>query len=204
MKMLLRLSAALALAAGCLLHSSLQAGDKKNEKKDAKKEEKGPAKDLVVNGEFTNADLKDRVRTEMFSQYFSYAMTQGRTYQIDLKGDKGLDTYLRLENPDGEQVAEDDDSGGNLDARIIYKAPKTGEFTIIGTTFAPNVMGKFTLIVKDITGRKPDPVPRGKGIPFPFKDLKLPLPPPIKGTLEQGFNRDFRVAVLRAEFAQGK
>jgi hypothetical protein len=193
MKMLLRLTAAVVLAAGCLTYGSLQAGDKKEEKKDGKKEEKkGPAKDVVVEGELTNADLKDKVRTEMYCKTYTYKMTEGRTYQIDLKGANGLDTYLRLENPAGDQVAEDDDGGGFPDARIVYKAPKSGEFTIICTTFAGGATGKFTLTVKDLDGKQPDPVPQNKGGALP------PPPPPAKGAIAPAVNIDVRAALLRA------
>ena len=36
------------------------------------------------------------------------------------------------------------------DARIIYRAPKTGDFTIICTTFGANSTGKYTLLVKEV------------------------------------------------------
>ena len=179
MKMLLRSSAALLLAACSLLPGSSQAGDKKDIKTDEKKD--SPPMEFRASDEFTNADLKDKVRTEMFSKTYAHKMTEGRTYQIDLKGANNMDTYLRLENADGEQLAEDDDSGGGLDARIVFRAPKTGEFTIVCTTFAPGTMGKFTLIVKDLEGRKPDPIPRGKGgilqFPIPVRPVPIPLPP---------------------------
>ena len=167
MKTLIRLTAAALLAASCLTLSSLQAGDKKE---DNKEEKKGPAKDVVVNGELTNADLKDKARTDNYCKTYTYKMTEGRTYQIDLKGANGLDTYLRLENPAGEQVAEDDDGGGFPDARIVYKAPKAGEFTIICTTFAAGATGKFTLTVKDLDGKQPDPVPNEKKLPIKSAD----------------------------------
>jgi hypothetical protein len=97
-------------------------------------------------GELTASDPKDSVRTSCFSKIFTYQMEKGRTYQIDMKS-KEIDSYLRLENPGGVQVAFDDDSGGTLDARIIYKAQESGTFKIIATTCAGGA-GKFTLTVK--------------------------------------------------------
>jgi hypothetical protein len=138
----LRSLTALALtAAGCLfLGSNLGAGDKKD--KDKKSEE------FVVNDELINADLKDRVRTESFCKTYTYKMTGGKTYQIDLKS-RAFNAFLRLENPDGMQVADDDNSGGKLDARIVYRAPKTGDYTIYATSFDAG-QGKFTLTVKEL------------------------------------------------------
>jgi hypothetical protein len=202
MKMLFRLSLALVIAAGCLLHGSLQAGDKKEEK-DAKKEDKKaePAKEVVVKGELTNADLKDKMQTESYCKTYTYKMTAGRTYQIDMKS-TDVDSYLRLEDPAGAQVAFDDDGGGFPDARIVYKAAKTGDFTIVCTTFDGNTTGKFTLTVKDLDGKQPDPLPKGKKIPFKGGKLPPPPPPPAKGSVEPGVNSysDVRVAVLRARF----
>ena len=135
----------LALAVGCMLMgSTLGAGDKKDK---AKKDE---PKEVVVDGELINADVKDKVLTESYCKTYTYKMTEGRTYQIDLKS-RTFDAYLRLENPQGNQVAEDDDSGGMLDARIIYKAPKSGDYTICAMSLGGGSTGKFTLIVQDVT-----------------------------------------------------
>jgi hypothetical protein len=108
-----------------------------------------PAKEVVVNGELNNADLKDKVRTESYCKSYTFKMTAGRTYKIDMVS-KDLDSFLRVENAKGEEVASDDDSGGNLNARIIYRAPKTEDFQIIATSLAGGE-GKFNLTVKDIT-----------------------------------------------------
>jgi hypothetical protein len=84
------------------------------------------------------------------SQYKDYKikLTGGRLYIIDLvKGGPGLDPYLFLEGPDGRVVAQDDDSGGDLNARIIYAPPQDGEFRIIATTLV-RATGDFTLTVR--------------------------------------------------------
>jgi hypothetical protein len=146
MKTFLRFSMALLLTAVGLFQTQLRAGDKKPE----------PAKEIVVNGELMNSDLKDKVRQNMFCKTYTYKMIEGRNYQLDMKS-AALDSYLRLEDPNGTSIAEDDDSGGFPDARIVIRAPKTGDYTIVCTTFAASATGKFTLIVKDLTG---GPVPK--------------------------------------------
>ena len=145
--MKLRVSMALMIVAmGCLLlQAGAGAGDNKSQEK------KDETKDVVVNGELINADLKDKVRTDCYCKTYTFKMTEGRTYQLDMKSPPGvLDSFLRLEDADGKQVSEDDDSGGNLDARIVFRATKTADFQIIATTFSPG-LGKFTLTVKDTT-----------------------------------------------------
>jgi hypothetical protein len=136
----------------CFVQANLSAGDKK---KDDKKEP--PQKEVIVNGELTNADLKDKTRTEMYCKTYTYKMIEGKNYQIDMKDvdKKGFDPYLRLENSDGVEVAADDDSGGFPNALIRYRAPKTGDYTIICTTFGAGMTGKFTLIVKDLDAKDP-------------------------------------------------
>ena len=130
------------LIIGLITQANLGAAAKK------KKKDPEPSKELVVNGELTNQDDKDRVRTNSYCKTFTFKMTKGRTYQIDMKS-KDIDSYLRLENPAGDEVAKDDDSGDGLDARIIYKADATGDFKIIATTFGGNITGKFTLTARD-------------------------------------------------------
>ena len=157
MRMHWSLALAVAAAAGLMLQANLGADDKKVNEPEKKKPEAG--KNLIVNGELTEKDDKDKIRTQCYCKTYTYKMVKGRTYQIDMKS-KDLDSYLRLENPKGKQVAEDDDSGDDLDARIIYKAEETGNFKIIATTFDGGATGKFTLTVSD----KDAPASTGKPI----------------------------------------
>ena len=69
-----------------------------------------------------------------------FKMEAGKTYQIDMKS-KAFDSYLILEDPDGVLLAQDDDSGGNLNARIIHKATVTRTHRIAATYFAQAIFG---------------------------------------------------------------
>jgi hypothetical protein len=120
-----------------------------DEKKASEKNKEEPAKDLLIEAELANADLKDRVLTESFCKSYTFKMIEGRSYQIDMKS-KAFDAFLRLENPQGTQVAADDDSGGMLNARIIYRAPKSGDYTICAMSLGAGSKGKFTLHIKDL------------------------------------------------------
>src|SRR5262249_29622270 len=77
---------------------------------------------------------------------FLFPIEQGKTYQIDMES-KAFDSYLYLENPGGAYLKEDDDSGGNLNARILHKANKTGKHRIIATHF-DGKLGQFTLTIR--------------------------------------------------------
>ena len=93
---------------------------------------------------------KDTVRTESYAKIFPYKMQKDKTYLIEMKSTE-IDSYLRLENPGGTEVAFDDDGGGFLDAKIVYKATESGEFKIVATTYKGGETGKFTLAIKDIS-----------------------------------------------------
>ncbi len=77
-------------------------------------------KEFQVQGVLTASDPFDRVRAQQHYVVHIHAMKDGVTYTIDVTSP--WDNYLRLENAQGQQLAEDDDSGGNLNARIVFRA----------------------------------------------------------------------------------
>jgi peroxiredoxin len=59
-----------------------------------------------------------------------------------------FDSYLRLEDAKGRELAEDDDSGGNLNAQIVFTCPKDGNYKVIATAYGAQGFGDYTLTVK--------------------------------------------------------
>jgi hypothetical protein len=123
---------------------------------------------LEVEGELTIRDLIDPVQNPdrgfgCRHKVHLFPMVRGRTYQIDMmsltrtkrpflpaSGWDKWDNYLRLEDPQKKQLAFNDDiqPGAILDARIEnFKCPRSGEYRIIATSFEPNEMGRYKLIV---------------------------------------------------------
>jgi HEAT repeat protein len=102
-------------------------------------------KTFQVQGVLTPDDPFDKVRKEHYHVVHAFYMKAGKTYTINLTS--SWDNYLRLENPQGKEVAYDDDSGGNLNARIIYQALTDGWYRIIVTSFAARTPGNYTLRV---------------------------------------------------------
>jgi hypothetical protein len=97
-------------------------------------------------------------------------LEQGRRYQLDMMS-KAFDAYLFLEDAAGNVVAEDDDSGEGLNARIVFRPVKTDTYRIIATTFnrgAPNAsVGAYTLTVVENPHDQPRfGAPFGKGSSF--------------------------------------
>jgi hypothetical protein len=170
-------------------------------------------------GEFTATTAKDKVRTDCPSKLYSFNFVEGRTYTIFLRSDD-FDAYLRLEDPSGKVVAEDDDSGGGKtmhDARIDYKATKSGTFTVVCTSYNSQAKGKYTLtITHDGQGKeenrqyilevkdkltKDDPKDKDRGDIF-CKTYKLEMKAKTTYVIEL-ISKDFD-AFLRLENADGK
>jgi hypothetical protein len=72
------------------------------------------------------------------------------TYNIDMTTtDATLNPYLKLLDSDGKLVAEDDDSGGEKNARLEYRPKAAGVFQIVTLPFDENsASGRFVLQVR--------------------------------------------------------
>jgi hypothetical protein len=85
------------------------------------------------------------------SKVYKVHLVQGRTYVIDLKSGQ-FDAFLRLENSAFQEVAQDDDGGGNLNARIVYRCPNTDDYRIIATGLPGaqgNCRGPYSLSIRE-------------------------------------------------------
>jgi hypothetical protein len=115
--------------------------------------EKKELNELVVNENLLANLPSDPIRPGRFHKVHKVELKAGVVYTIDLAG-KTFDAFLRLEDAAGKQLAVDDDSGGNYNARIEFTPPRTEEYRIIATTFPPGQTGPYTLMVR-----------RGRGFP---------------------------------------
>ncbi len=104
-------------------------------------------KPLTVQAQLTNADPFDKVRTGSHHKVYTYKMVPGRSYVIRMDSNQ-LDSYLRVEDSKGTQLAADDDSGGNLNAKIVFTPTKADTYRIIATTFGAGMVGNYTLTVR--------------------------------------------------------
>jgi hypothetical protein len=78
----------------------------------------------------------------------------GNTYVIDLvKTNDMQDPYLYLEDGNMKIQAQDDDSGGDLNARLVYQPQQDGDYRIIATTLN-NSTGDMNLTVRMLPGKK--------------------------------------------------
>ena len=114
-------------------------------KVDAKK---SPAfKPIEINGDLNANDEKD-VKLDGPAKRYTVQLQKDKSYLIDLAS-SDFDSYLRLLDKTGTELAEDDDGGGDLNSKIIYSPAKTVDHQIVVTTFDGKV-GKFNLRVREL------------------------------------------------------
>jgi hypothetical protein len=75
---------------------------------------------------------------------FTFMGQAGQTVQVDLMS-SDFDAYLYLRDQNGQNLAQDDDSGGGLNSRIVRNLPYTGMFQILANTLRAGQYGSFTL-----------------------------------------------------------
>lgn len=99
-------------------------------------------------------------------------LQEGRPYLVELRS-PDFDTYLRIEDSNGNQVAEDDDGGGKkfTDSKLRWTAPKTDEYRLIATSFLGGV-GAYTLEIRD--GNLPVAKKGGGGAPAKTQKIDAP------------------------------
>ena len=93
--------------------------------------------------------LAGKLDAETPALIFQVRLKAGVTYVIDMVSpdQKALDPYLFLRDEKGNTLAEDDDSGGGLNARISFRITADGIYRIRATSFN-NGRGDFTLTVR--------------------------------------------------------
>jgi hypothetical protein len=104
--------------------------------------EAGPSKSKIA------FPVDDEITGPSFERRYPVSMIAGKTYTIDMRS-ADFDAFLRLTNPLGVIVAQDDDSGGGLNARIAFECAETGHFTIIASPLTSGATGRFTLSVRE-------------------------------------------------------
>jgi hypothetical protein len=89
----------------------------------------------------------DPTKDRRHFRLYNMPVEAGKTYEINMTS-RNLDAYLVLLDENNLVVAEDDDSGGNLNARIIYTSQRAATFRIEASTFDDHETGSFTLVVR--------------------------------------------------------
>jgi S1-C subfamily serine protease len=95
-----------------------------------------------------NLDNKDNILPVDNSYYDIYAFegTAGQQVTIEMTSSE-IDPYLILLNADGSELAQDDDSGGDKNAKITVTLPTDGTYTFLANSYEAGQSGNYQLKV---------------------------------------------------------
>ena len=104
---------------------------------------------LTTTGKLNDKDTLYKNRPGRFMKAQEVKLSAGVNYAIELKS-ADFDAYLILEDAQGKKLAEDNDSGGNTNAKIVFRAPRDEAYRIVVLSFNGNETGNYTLTVRKI------------------------------------------------------
>lgn len=111
-------------------------------------EDKGGPRKVALNAAefYSNEDrlLPDDPRDNDGLPFKTYLLPleAGWAYSIDQKSTK-FDSYMKLVDPDGKIVADDEDSGGDVNSRILIEPKASGEYKLLASRKRGNAFGDF-------------------------------------------------------------
>jgi WD40 repeat protein/serine/threonine protein kinase len=97
--------------------------------------------------DLSDSEPFDRVRADSYCRVYKLELKADVTYQMTMQS-IAMDSYLRLEDASRKEVANDDDGGGNRDARLTFVPTNPGTYYLIATTYKRG-SGRFALTVRE-------------------------------------------------------
>ncbi|MCX7678631.1 MAG: CsgG/HfaB family protein [Spirochaetes bacterium] len=120
----------------------------------------------AVNGAITQAGGRD-----------NYTLNIHTPKTVEIRADKtdsSFDPYLELYNNAGQMIAQDDDSGGSLNAKIVTGlAP--GVYTVVVRAYNQNILGNYRLSVSEAITQAPQYMGGSAGGLSSFAELLIQL-----------------------------
>jgi serine protease Do len=110
-----------------------------------------------------NLDNKDNILPVDNSYYDIYAFegTAGQQITIEMTSSE-IDPYLILLSADGSELAQDDDSGGDKNAKITVTLPTDGTYTFLANSYEAGQSGNYQLKVVTAVPSLPSLLPSGQ------------------------------------------
>ena len=81
-----------------------------------------------------------------FFDAYTFDAQQGQQISIDMVS-QDLDAYLILLDPNGQDIAQDDDGGNGTNARLVTTATSSGTYTVLANSYAVGEVGEYRLQV---------------------------------------------------------
>jgi hypothetical protein len=99
----------------------------------------------IMQGRLTSGDRQ--LADNTYFQAWTYYGQAGEMITLDVMS-SDFDAYAVIQDAGGTVLARDDDSGGGLNARIIFTLPATGTYRLIANTLRVGAVGAYTLSVR--------------------------------------------------------
>lgn len=77
---------------------------------------------------------------------YTFDVQQGQNITVEMISNE-LNAYLILLDPNGQDIAQDDDSGNGSNARLVATAPLSGQYTVLANSYATGEVGNYQLQV---------------------------------------------------------
>jgi tetratricopeptide (TPR) repeat protein/serine/threonine protein kinase len=104
---------------------------------------------------FTETCCQGSLTSASREQVHEVQLIAGKTYVFDLQS-KQFDAFLRLEDAQGNKLAENDDRepGVIRDSRIVFTSKQDGTYRIIASAYQGQGTGAYTLVIREFTGKE--------------------------------------------------
>ncbi len=126
-----------------------------------------PPKQLALNGAAISGRLgRGSNVLPVDNSFFDLYAFEGRTgqrIQIDMTS-REIDSFLILIDPNGNEVAQDDDSGGGSNAKIVATLPADGTYLLMANSYDAGEAGTYSLRAQASTARAGSSASQGRFI----------------------------------------
>jgi S1-C subfamily serine protease len=114
-----------------------------------------PAQVITLNG----APIQGRLTSdssilpsdESYYNAYSFEGRSGQQVNIEMTSND-VDSYLILLSPQGRDIAQDDDGGGERNARLQFVLPEDGTYTVLANSYGTRETGSYSLKVAEGSG----------------------------------------------------
>ena len=102
-------------------------------------------------------DATDRRRDSgEFVEVHTFDGDAGEPVRIEMASG-AFDTYLVVESPSGERIANDDFEGDQTRSVVEFAMPEAGRYRVLATSYRPGETGPYTVRVSQTDALRPDP-----------------------------------------------
>jgi hypothetical protein len=109
-----------------------------------------PPKGKVLEVGAGGLKLTGSLSQETKNVIYQVKLDGGKSYVIEMMSpdQQKLDPYIEVRDAAGKKLAEDDDGAGDLNSRLVFRAPENGVYQIVARSFLGVGIGDYTLEVR--------------------------------------------------------